>query len=203
MFRNIILFIILAISLLSFSYYIYTTYNNIDISSEYNVSKISSSNNSISTTTNLDIPNMLEDVSNCVVGISKIKSHSTSIFSTSSLNDLGIGTGIIVSNNGYILSNCHVTGEKFSTCYVTLENGNTYDATVLWCNSELDLSISKINASNLNYVKFGDSSKIKAGETVYAIGNPIGYEFKRTITSGIISAINRTIKLKKIILYHI
>ena len=74
---------------------------------------------------------------------SAMQSHSTSIFSTSSLNDLGIGTGIIVSNNGYILSNCHVTGEKFSTCYVTLENGNTYDATVLWCNSELDLSVSK------------------------------------------------------------
>ena len=197
LFRNIILFIISAIFLLSFSYYIYTTYSNIEMSSEYDISKISTSNNSVSTTTNLDISNMLEDVSNCVVGISKIESHSTSIFSTSSLNDLGIGTGIIVSNNGYILSNCHVTGEKFSTCYVTLENGNTYDATVLWCNSELDLSVSKINASGLNYVKFGDSSKIKSGETVYAIGNPIGYEFRRTITSGIISAINRTIKIEE------
>ena len=197
LFRNIILFIISAIFLLSFSYYIYTTYSNIEMSSEYDISKISTSNNSVSTTPNLDIPNMLEDVSNCVVGISKIKSHSTSIFSTSSLNDLGIGTGIIVSNNGYILSNCHVTGEKFSTCYITLENGNTYDATVLWCNSELDLSVSKINASGLNYVKFGDSSKIKSGETVYAIGNPIGYEFRRTITSGIISAINRTIKIEE------
>ena len=197
LFRNIILFIISAIFLLSFSYYIYTTYSNIEMSSEYDISKISTSNNSVSTTTNLDISNMLEDVSNCVVGISKIKSHSTSIFSTNSLNDLGIGTGIIVSNNGYILSNCHVTGEKFSTCYVTLENGNTYDATVLWCNSELDLSVSKINASGLNYVKFGDSSKIKSGETVYAIGNPIGYEFRRTITSGIISAINRTIKIEE------
>ena len=197
LFRNIILFIISAIFLLSFSYYIYTTYSNIEMSSEYDISKISTSNNSVSTTTNLDISNMLEDVSNCVVGISKIKSHSTSIFSTSSLNDLGIGTGIIVSNNGYILSNCHVTGEKFSTCYVTLENGNTYDATVLWCNSELDLSVSKINTSGLNYVKFGDSSNIKSGETVYAIGNPIGYEFRRTITSGIISAINRTIKIEE------
>ena len=67
----------------------------------------------------------------------------------------------------------------------------------MWCNSELDLSVSKINASGLNYVKFGDSSKIKSGETVYAIGNPIGYEFRRTITSGIISAINRTIKIEE------
>ena len=90
LFRHIILFIISAIFLLSFSYYIYTTYSNIEMSSEYDISKISTSNNSVSTTTNLDISNMLEDVSNCVVGISKIKSHSTSIFSTSSLNDLGI-----------------------------------------------------------------------------------------------------------------
>ena len=67
LFRNIILFIISALFLLSFSYYIYTTYSNIEMSSEYDISKISTSNNSVSTTTNLDISNMLEDVSNCVV----------------------------------------------------------------------------------------------------------------------------------------
>ena len=86
LFRNIIFFIISALFLLSFSYYIYTTYSNIEMSSEYDISKISTSNNSVSTTTNLDISNMLEDVSNCVVGISKIKSHSTSIFSTKTLS---------------------------------------------------------------------------------------------------------------------
>lgn len=200
LFRNIIFFIILSIFLLVLAYYLYITYANIEIKSDYDSSKVSSSNSlNISSyeKQSTTIPNMLEDVSSCVVGISKIKSHSTSIFSANSLTDLGMGTGIIVSNNGYILSNCHVTGEKLSTCYVTLENGYTYDATVLWCNSELDLSISKINTSNLNYVKFGDSSKVKTGETVYAIGNPIGYEFRRTITSGIISAVNRTIKIEE------
>ena len=198
LFRNIIFFLLLSIILLALAYYLYTTYNNIEITSEYDVSKTNSSNNTFYSTSNTsNIPNMLEEVSSCVVGISKIKSHSNSIFSTNSLSDLGIGTGIIVSNDGYILSNCHVTGEKLSTCYVTLENGYTYDATVLWCNSELDLSISKINVSNLNYVKFGDSSKVKSGETVFAIGNPIGYEFRKTITSGIISATNRTIKIEE------
>ncbi len=196
--RNTIFFLALSIILLVSAYYLYNTYNNIEITSEYDVSKLNSSNNEQSLAEKeSNVSEMLEDVSSCVVGISKIKSHSNAIFSTSSLNDLGIGTGIIVSDNGYILSNCHVTGEKLSTCYVTLENGYTYDATVLWCNSELDLSISKINASNLNYVKFGDSSKIKPGETVYAIGNPIGYEFRKTITSGIISATNRTIKIEE------
>ena len=81
LFRNIILFIVLTISLLIFSYYLYITYNNIDISSEYDVSKITTSNNnSFSTTEISSIPDMLENVSSCVVGISKIKSHSTSIF---------------------------------------------------------------------------------------------------------------------------
>lgn len=198
LFRNILFFLILSSILLIFAYYLYITYSNIEITPEYDISKVSTSDNtSFSSADISDISNMLEDVSSCVVGISKIKSHSNSIFSANSLIDLGIGTGIIVSNNGYILSNCHVTGEKLSTCYVTLENGYTYDATVLWCNSELDLSVSKINASNLNFVKFGDSSKVKSGETVYAIGNPIGYEFRRTITSGIISATNRTIKIEE------
>lgn len=197
LFRNIFIFLFSSIILLILAYYLYYTYNNIEISSEYDVSQINTSKNEqIPLIQSSTIPDMLEEVSNCVVGISKIKSHSNSIFSTNSLSDLGLGTGIIVSNNGYILSNCHVTGEKLSTCYVTLENGYTYDAIVLWCNSELDLSISKINATNLNYVKFGDSSNVKVGETVYAIGNPIGYEFRKTITSGIISAKNRTIKIE-------
>ncbi|MNS93887.1 Serine protease Do-like HtrA [compost metagenome] len=57
----------------------------------------------------------------------------------------------------------------------------------------MDLSITKIQADGLEYVTLGDSSALRAGETVYAIGNPIGYEFRRTVTSGIISATNRTI----------
>ena len=95
------------------------------------------------------------------------------------------------------MSNCHVTGEKSATCYVTLENGYTYEGSVVWCDSDLDLSITKIDATNLNYATIGDSSSLKSGETVYAIGNPIGYEFRRTITSGIISATNRTIKIEE------
>lgn len=70
------------------------------------------------------VADMLENVSQSVVGISKIKTKSNSIFSSNNnINELGLGSGIIVSSNGYILSNCHVTGEKLTTCYVTLENG--------------------------------------------------------------------------------
>ena len=59
------------------------------------------------------------------------------------------------------------------------------------------LSITKMEAENLKYINLGDSSKIRVGETVYAIGNPIGFEFRRTVTSGIISSKNRTIKLEE------
>ena len=144
------------------------------------------------------IADVLENVSQSVVGISKIKTHSNSIFSSNgSYNELGLGTGIIVSSNGYVLSNCHVTGEKLSSCYITLENGYTYEGNVVWCDSDLDLSLTKIDATNLNYATLGNSSNIKSGETVYAIGNPIGYEFRKTITSGIISATNRTIRIEE------
>ena len=199
-FKRIIIFLLLAITILGTSYYFYDTYQSIDLTTEYNTSKLNTvitKATTGNTETNNNIVDTLENISRCVVGISKIETHSNSIFSNNSVTELGLGTGVIVSSNGYILSNSHVTGEKLSTCYVTLENGYTYDGTVVWSDTELDLSITKINANNLEYAIIGGSSKVKAGETVYAIGNPIGYEFRRTITSGIISAINRTIKIEE------
>ncbi len=143
------------------------------------------------------VADIIEETTKKVVGISKLKNAGSSILSKSTENELGLGTGIIVSDNGYILSNEHVTGSKFSKCYVTLENGSNYEGTVMWSDTDLDLSITKINAKNLEYVELGDSGTIRVGETVYAIGNPIGFEFRRTVTSGIISAKNRTIKIEE------
>ncbi len=200
-FRNIIFFILIITIILCTAFYLFSTYKNIEIVPQYDVSR---TNSTIDVQTvekaienSSSIADMLENVSHSVVGISRIKSHTNSIFTNSPISELGLGTGVIVSSNGYILSNCHVTGEKFSTCYITLENGYTYEGSVLWSDVDLDLSITKIDASNLSYVTLGNSSSIKSGETVYAIGNPIGYEFRRTITSGIISAVNRTIRIEE------
>ena len=143
------------------------------------------------------IADVLEETTEKVVGISKLKETGNSILSKSSESELGLGTGFIVTEDGYIVSNEHVTGSKYSRCYITLENGTNYDGTVVWSDSDLDLSITKIEAENLKYINLGDSSKIRVGETVYAIGNPIGFEFRRTVTSGIISSKNRTIKLEE------
>ena len=141
------------------------------------------------------VADIIEKVTTSVVGISKIKNTGNTIFLKDSETALGLGTGIIVSENGYILSNEHVTGDKYTNCYVTLENGRTYTASVVWADSTLDLSICKISMKNLPYATFGDSDNTRVGEAVYAIGNPIGYEFQRTVTSGIISAINRTVRI--------
>lgn len=191
-----------VLSLLYFAlYYIYVTYIDVKIESEYEIQRTQSTKQEQTVEEALQesqsVADMIETVSTSVVGISKLKNNSSSIFSNNFGTELGIGTGLIISSNGYILSNSHVTGEKYSSCYVTLENGNTYDGKVVWSDTDLDLSICKINAYSLPYASLGDSSTVKSGESVYAIGNPIGFEFQRTVTSGIVSATNRTIKLEE------
>lgn len=204
--RNLKTFLIVSSTLFllyfifSFVYITYIEKNN-SSSPNYELQRMQSSlgtqtvENEI--TKGTSVSNMIEIVSKSVVGISKLKNNNNSIFSANFSTELGIGTGIIVSENGYILSNTHVTGEKYSSCYVTLDNGNVYTANVVWSDTDLDLSICKINASGLTPVIFGDSSTIRVGQSVYAIGNPIGFEFRRTVTSGIISATNRTIRIQE------
>ena len=143
------------------------------------------------------ITEMISQVSETVVGISKVRNNGNSIFSDENITDLGLGTGVIVTSNGYIVTNAHVSGEKYSKCYVTLASGKTYNGDVVWSNTDIDMAVVKINQKNLQTASLGDSDSIKVGETVYAIGNPIGYEFQRTVTSGIISAVDRTIKFEE------
>jgi len=146
---------------------------------------------------NETIPQMLEKVNESIVGISKLQNAGNTIFLEEGTSKLGLGTGMIVSGDGYILTNEHVSGEKYSNCYVTLPTGKSYSGKVVWSDSDLDLSVVKINAKNLPYVTLGDSSSVKLGQEVYAIGNPIGYEFQRTVTAGIISAVDRTIIIEE------
>lgn len=183
-------------------FYLYTTYTNIEINPQnYETQKLQSTVEAQTVEKQQEnsksIADMIEETTEKVVGISKLKNTGNSILSKSTENELGLGTGIIVTEDGYILSNEHVTGAKYSKCYITLESGQNYDGTVVWSDADLDLSITKINAKNLKYATLGNSNSIRVGESVYAIGNPIGYEFRRTVTSGIISAKNRTIKIEE------
>ena len=184
------------------AFYIYTTYTNIEIQPQnYETQKLQSTQSEQTVEKEEEksqtIADMLEQTTKSVVGISKLKTTGNSILSSSNESELGLGTGVIVTDNGYILSNEHVTGSKYSKCYITLETGQHYEGRVVWSDSDLDLSLTKIEAKNLSYATLGDSSQIRVGETVYAIGNPIGFEFRRTVTSGIISAKNRTIKIEE------
>lgn len=89
-----------------------------------------------------------------------------------------------------------MAGDKFSTCYITLEDGKIYNGSVVWSDSDLDLAIVKTDAVGLKFLDLADSSLIKLGESVWAIGNPVGIEFQRTITKGIVSGLNRTVKIE-------
>ncbi|MDO5557490.1 MAG: trypsin-like peptidase domain-containing protein [Clostridia bacterium] len=141
------------------------------------------------------ITDVIDKVNSSVVGISKIKEMGNNIFSYNGTGDLGLGTGMIVTENGYILTNEHVSGKKYANCYVTLDTGETCNGSVVWADEEIDLAIVKIMKNKLPVIELGNSEVLKVGETVYAIGNPIGYEFQRTVTSGIISALDRVVKL--------
>ena len=182
---------------------IYVLYTGIEVTPQYDTSKqtleIERLSQTIEKIQNNDktIEEVIEKVNKSIVGISKLKNTGSTIFLDNSTSKIGIGTGMIVSENGYILTNEHVSGAKYSKCYVTLPSGKNYQGNVVWSDSDIDLAIVKINANNLEYVTFGNSDLSKVGQTVYAIGNPIGFEFQRTVTSGIISAVNRTIVLEE------
>lgn len=191
-----IIFILLVFIVLILMYYIYST---IDMNETQSAEKSSNIDITEKQAEEKDktITQVLEDVNKTVVGISKIKEAGDSVFLENGVSKLGLGTGIIVSKNGYILSNEHVTGKQGSICYITTNDNKTYNGKVEWSNSDIDMSIIKINAKNLKYASLGDSDKTVVGQSVYAIGNPIGYEFQRTVTSGIISGKDRTIKLEE------
>lgn len=143
------------------------------------------------------VEDMLKRVTPCVVGISKLNQNGGSVFLENSTNILGLGSGVVISEDGYILTNEHVAGEKYSNCYVTLEDGKVYNGNVVWADSNIDLAMLKIEAYKLNYLDLADSGNIFLGQDVYAIGNPIGFEFQRTVTKGIVSGINRTLKIEE------
>jgi S1-C subfamily serine protease len=106
----------------------------------------------------------------------------------------GVGTGIIVDDKGFILTNSHVvsdgTAEKIT---VQLTDGREIPGQVLWNDKSIDLAIVKIDAPNLKAAELGDSDTVKIGAYAAAIGNPLGMAFDRSLTQGVISGLNRSI----------
>ena len=136
-----------------------------------------------------------EKVMPSVVGISTVsQAQRQTLFGMQSGLVQGIGTGIIVSEDGYILTNSHVISDgNAEQITVDLYDGTEYSGKVLWNDSSLDLAIVKIEASNLSAAELGDADEIHIGDYALAIGNPLGLNYERSVTSGIISGLNRAI----------
>lgn len=130
-----------------------------------------------------------------VVGITTVETQMVWPFNTQDVS--GVGSGVIVDSNGYILTNSHVVADgNAKELKVLFENGEKVDGTVLWNDAALDLAIVKVNVNNLPVAELGDSDELEIGELAVAIGNPLGLEFERTVTSGIISGLNRSVTVE-------
>lgn len=104
------------------------------------------------------------------------------------------GTGVIMTADGYVITNHHVIS-GCSSAQVVLFDGNIYDAKLVGSDVPSDLAVLKIEAQDLTPAEFGDSDLLQVGDAVLAIGNPLGAELFGTMTEGIVSAINRDVNV--------
>lgn len=154
---------------------------------------------STTTTKNSDdiaVADMVEASSKAIVGIVNLQEQTSRYSTDTSAVEAGSGSGVlfkVTGNEAYIVTNNHVI-EGASEIEVSLYNGEKASAQLIGADALTDLAVLKIESKNVEgTLEFGDSSTLRAGEDVIAIGNPLGLEFSRTVTQGIVSATDRTI----------
>jgi S1-C subfamily serine protease len=137
---------------------------------------------------------IIEKVSKSVVNISTLKLVHNIFYQAVPVG--GMGSGTIIDSNGLILTNNHVVGgaQKIN---VTLWDNEILEGTIVGSCAVHDIAVVKVNGKNLQAAELGDSEKIRVGQRVYAIGNPFGLAGGPSVTSGVISAINRTIESER------
>lgn len=145
----------------------------------------SDSNTIASSDGKLSDKEIIKKVSPAVVGI-ECYAFGNSFTPSSS------GSGIIMTADGYIVTNAHVV-EDAAGITVVLENGDAYAAELIGADSDTDLAVLKIEASNLTYAEFGNSDELERGDRVIAIGNPGGTVLAGSTTGGMVSGLNRNI----------
>lgn len=106
--------------------------------------------------------------------------------------EIGGGSGFLVSEDGYVVTNAHVVSDAEARYTAFLNDGTKYDATVVASDTVLDVAVLKLVGENFAYLEFGDSEAIKAGQSVIAIGNALG-EFRNTVSVGVVSGLSRSI----------
>lgn len=132
-------------------------------------------------------------------GLSLQEIYERNIKSVVSINAIltggsSTGTGVILTEDGYIVTNAHVV-ENAAAISVQLTDQDIFQAQVIGTDELSDLAVLKISASGLTPAQFGDSSSLRVGDTVVAIGDPLGVEFRGTYTDGIISGIDRDVDM--------
>ena len=134
----------------------------------------------------LSIPEIVDKVSGSVVGIS-----------ASSSSQIATGTGVIMSKDGYIITNAHVVSGADNISVVFTDNDKTsIEAKLIGIDSQTDLAVIKIDKTDLTPAEFGKSSELQVGEVAIAIGNPLGFQLAGSVTAGIISATDRTLTIE-------
>lgn len=159
--------------------------------------------NSISNSRENIITNTVKNVSPAIVGINVTKTmyfrdpYSFFFDRVYEKQMPGVGSGAIISPDGYIVTNDHVAGDV-NKIIVTMTDGTDYDAELVGTDKSSDISLLKIKAKNLPYLQFGNSNEILIGEWVIALGNPFGlFEIndQPTVTVGVVSALNMNLGL--------
>jgi serine protease Do len=141
---------------------------------------------------NTAIVQAAKKVGPAVVGITN-KALVRDYFNRTQMVEKGSGSGVIYSKDGLIATNNHVV-EGAQKIVVSLSDGTTYNGKVLGRDPTTDLAVVKIDAKEpLTVAEFGDSDSLMVGEPAIAIGNPLGMEFRGTVTAGVISALNRSV----------
>lgn len=167
---------------------------NTTTSGSLNITKVSSDGGA-STATNTSTANTTSEIvkktADSVVEIST-ESVVTGSFARQYVQQ-GAGSGVIISQDGYILTNNHVI-DGANSVKVRLRDGTEYDATIVGSDASNDIALLKVSATNLSAATFGDSSSLAVGDYVVAIGNPLG-ELGGTVTDGIISALARKVTI--------
>ena len=139
----------------------------------------------------MSIVDIARQVGPAVVGIVATGESSSGMFLIPQQTQSS-GSGIIISSDGYIVTNNHVV-EGASSLKVTLNTMEEYDAKLVGTDPQTDLAVIKIEATGLTSAVLGNSSDVEVGELAIAIGNPLGQELAGTVTTGIISATNRQV----------
>ena len=141
--------------------------------------------------TSINIPSVAALTQNSVVEI-RTESVTNSLFLRQFVTE-GAGSGVIISEDGYIVTNNHVIQDARAIT-VALHDGTTYEAQLIATDSKMDIGVIKIEASGLTPAILGDSDSLSVGEPVVAVGNPLG-QLGGTVTDGIVSALDREIIL--------